>query len=218
MSEPSEMRKEEKHPVRSRLASDFFKKSYHVAQVHPLVSLALLLIAGAAAVPYGKTAHAKHALNAPRVLAAPQSSQPRQNFSLLSTMPAKPARAKSRPAPVPPVPPSPTGPPNAPVLFAPSNGTSGAPVSPPLDVSVTDPAGSNLTVSFYGKVASTIGPDFTVVALPDTQYYSSSLYGGTPAMFNAQTQWIVNNQNSLNIAYVAHLGDMVQNGDNGGEG
>jgi len=35
-------------------------------------------------------------------------------------------------------------------------------------------------------------------------------------MFNAQTQWIVNNQNSLNVAYVAHLGDMVQNGDNGG--
>ena len=35
-------------------------------------------------------------------------------------------------------------------------------------------------------------------------------------MFNAQTQWIVNNQNSLNIAYVAHLGDIVQKGDNGG--
>jgi len=216
MSDRRAMGKEEERQAKARLASTFFKKSYHLAQVHPLVCLALLLIAGAAAVPYGKTAHAQHTMNAPRLLAAPQSTQSRQTFSLLSTMPAKPARAKSRPAAAPPVPPSPTGPPNAPVLFAPSNGTSGATVSPTLDVSVTDPAGSNLNVTFYGKVASTVGPDFTVVALPDTQYYSSSLNGGTPAMFNAQTQWIVNIKNSLNVAYVAHLGDIVQNGDNGG--
>src|SRR5579864_3254863 len=195
MSERTEKGKDMELQVRSRWASTYLKKSYHAAQVHPLVCLALLMIAGAVAVPYGKSSHAQRAMNAPRVLAAPQSLQLRQNFSLSSTMPAKPARAKSRPAPVPPVPPSPTGPPNAPVLFAPSNGTSGATVSPTLDVSVTDPAGSNLNVTFYGRVASTVGPDFTVVALPDTQYYSSSLNGGTPDMFNAQTQWIVNNQN-----------------------
>ena len=58
--------------------------------------------------------------------------------------------------------------------------------------------------------------DFTLVALPDTQYYVSSLNGGLPAMFTNQTDWIVANSSIRNIAYVAQLGDCVQNGDNGG--
>jgi hypothetical protein len=58
-----------------------------------------------------------------------------------------------------------------------------------------------------------LASDFTIVALPDTQYYSAGLYGGTAAMFNAQTAWIVSNQASRNIAYVVHLGDIVQDGD-----
>ncbi|MGC1378152.1 MAG: metallophosphoesterase, partial [Anaerolineales bacterium] len=45
---------------------------------------------------------------------------------------------------------------------------------------------------------------------PDTQYYSDSY----PATFAAQTQWIANNKAALNIVYVAHLGDIVNN--NGG--
>jgi hypothetical protein len=57
------------------------------------------------------------------------------------------------------------------------------------------------------------GSDFTIVALPDTQYYSAGLLGGTAAMFKAQTAWIVSNQASRNIAYVVHLGDIVQDGD-----
>ena len=32
-------------------------------------------------------------------------------------------------------------------------------------------------------------------------------------MWFAQTDWIVTNRVSRNIAYVAHLGDIVQNGD-----
>jgi hypothetical protein len=46
---------------------------------------------------------------------------------------------------------------------------------------------------------------FTIVALPDTQYYSASY----PATFDAQTQWIANNAASQNIAFVTHLGDVV---------
>jgi hypothetical protein len=216
MARNYEIRNGKQHQTKARLARNVSKKSFQVAQVHPLVCLALLFIAGAAAIPHGKPAHSQTKLNATQSFSAPQSPQPRQGSSLLSAAPAKPAPKNSRLPVVPPLPTTPTGPPNAPVLFAPANGTSAATVSPTLDVSVTDPAGSNLSVTYYGKVASTVGPDFTVVALPDTQYYSSSLNGGTPAMFNAQTQWIVNNQNSLNIAYVAHLGDIVQNGDNGG--
>jgi PKD repeat protein len=47
--------------------------------------------------------------------------------------------------------------------------------------------------------------DFTIVVLPDTQFYSKSY----PAIFSSQTQWIVDNKDTLNIAYVAHVGDIV---------
>jgi hypothetical protein len=48
---------------------------------------------------------------------------------------------------------------------------------------------------------------FTYVALPDTQNYSQQT---PPTIFTSQTQWIVNNQASQNIAFVAHEGDVVQ--------
>src|SRR5689334_15423403 len=50
--------------------------------------------------------------------------------------------------------------------------------------------------------------DFTVVLLPDTQYYSESF----PSILNSQMQWIVNNAASLNIQMVLGLGDIVNNG------
>jgi Carboxypeptidase regulatory-like domain/Calcineurin-like phosphoesterase/Bacterial Ig domain len=50
--------------------------------------------------------------------------------------------------------------------------------------------------------------DFTVVLLPDTQYYSESF----PSILNSQMQWIVNNAVSLNIQMVLGLGDIVNNG------
>jgi hypothetical protein len=54
------------------------------------------------------------------------------------------------------------------------------------------------------------GPvDFTLIALPDTQFYSRDL----SPIFAAQTQWIVDNKSSMNIVYVAHLGDCVENGN-----
>ncbi len=71
--------------------------------------------------------------------------------------------------------------------------------------------------SLYSPVASVVtgvvvpntNEDFTVVFLPDTQYYSE-LYPGT---FDAQAQWIVNNKNNLNIVFVSHLGDVVEHSD-----
>jgi hypothetical protein len=73
-------------------------------------------------------------------------------------------------------------------------------------------------VNFYGKAIPSVtpGPNFSIVALPDTQYYSAGLKNGTLAMFNSQTQWIVNNRVAQNIAFVIGLGDIVQNGNNGG--
>ena len=49
---------------------------------------------------------------------------------------------------------------------------------------------------------------FLVIGLPDTQKYSE-LY---PEIFTAQTQWIVDNRQTLDIQFVTHYGDLVQHG------
>src|SRR5262245_29025684 len=51
--------------------------------------------------------------------------------------------------------------------------------------------------------------DFTIIHLPDTQFYTVNGLG----IFSAQTQWIVNNKNAMNIVYVAHVGDCVDDGN-----
>jgi 3',5'-cyclic AMP phosphodiesterase CpdA len=51
------------------------------------------------------------------------------------------------------------------------------------------------------------GVPWTLIALPDTQYYSSTY----PQIFDAQTQWIVDNKTERNILYVVHEGDIVDN-------
>jgi len=49
---------------------------------------------------------------------------------------------------------------------------------------------------------------FTVVVLPDTQIYSKKY----PDIFTSQTEWIVDNKEELNIKFVIHLGDVVNDG------
>ena len=51
-----------------------------------------------------------------------------------------------------------------------------------------------------------LAEDFTIILLPDTQLYSEK----HPEIFDIQTQWIVDNAESLNVAFVTHLGDIVQ--------
>ena len=55
--------------------------------------------------------------------------------------------------------------------------------------------------------------NFTLVVLPDTQKYAANRGGGTPEIFIAQTQWIAEKRDALNIVYVAHLGDCVNHAD-----
>jgi hypothetical protein len=50
---------------------------------------------------------------------------------------------------------------------------------------------------------------FTVIGLPDTQFYSESY----PEIFEAQTQWVADNIDFLGIEFVSHYGDVVQHGD-----
>ena len=60
----------------------------------------------------------------------------------------------------------------------------------------------------FDEVTITVhASDFTIIVLPDTQYYSRD---ASPT-FAAQTQWIVNSKNLKNIVHVAHLGDCVEN-------
>ena len=124
--------------------------------------------------------------------------------------------SKLRPAPLPQG--GSGSPPNPPTSNLPADGATGVSTSPTLSVNVSDPGSSNLTVNFYGKLvpATPTGSSFSIIVLPDTQYYSSNQSNGTLAMFNSQTQWIVNNRSADKIAFVIGLGDIVQNGNNNG--
>lgn len=110
-------------------------------------------------------------------------------------------------------------PPSQPINPSPSN-TGGSPlINTPLCATVSDPDGGNLTVTWYGRpkigqVAT--NQKFTVILLPDTQYYTAEpqgTNGGNNSMFKSQTSWIVNNRVTRNIAFVGQLGDCTEHGD-----
>lgn len=91
-----------------------------------------------------------------------------------------------------------------------------------VSFTVTDPDGNPMTVKLYGRKKSSTGAaDFTVIGMPDTQYYTEEPQGGpsgirqgaSNAFFKAQTQWIADNRTSRNIVFVSHLGDCSQNGN-----
>lgn len=58
------------------------------------------------------------------------------------------------------------------------------------------------------KPQTTGSENFTLIVLPDTQFYSASY----PDIFCAQTDWIVANKEKLNIMFVSQLGDIVNDG------
>ncbi len=91
-----------------------------------------------------------------------------------------------------------------------------------VTVTVTDPNGDLMTVKLYGrkKTCTSTAPNFSIIGLPDTQFYTeevqgtNSAGGGHNGIFKAQTQWIADHRLDSNIAFVVQLGDCVQNGDN----
>ena len=56
-------------------------------------------------------------------------------------------------------------------------------------------------------------PDFALVALPDTQYYTDEVRGAKFEMFTAQTGWVARNKTRQNIKAVIGLGDIVDHGE-----
>jgi hypothetical protein len=100
--------------------------------------------------------------------------------------------------------------PDAPILVGPANGAIAVSGAPALETVLSDADQDKMTATFFGRAVPPTTPDFTVVAIPDTQHYVDSSYYQT---FTAQTQWIVANRNALNVVFVTHLGDIVQNID-----
>jgi hypothetical protein len=96
-------------------------------------------------------------------------------------------------------------PPNQPVNPDPADGDLQVSIPVTLSVDVSDPDGDPMDVSFYQT--SPLPEDFTIVVLPDTQHYSESY----PLIFDSQTEWIVDNIGSMNIIFVTHEGDIVDN-------
>ena len=94
--------------------------------------------------------------------------------------------------------------PDEPVLISPLDGSTGVETPPTLAVSVSNPDGGQMDVAFSARPSS--APEFTIIALPDTQHYSEAF----PDIYTAQTQWIVDNQAARNIVFVTHLGDIVE--------
>ena len=103
-------------------------------------------------------------------------------------------------------------------LISPQGNTPNLGASPILTAAVSNRVPGNVTLTFYGREAATPFPgrDFAIAVLPDTQNYAREAAGNGDAvkeMWFAQTEWIITNRVSRNVAYVAHLGDVVQNGD-----
>jgi 3',5'-cyclic AMP phosphodiesterase CpdA len=95
--------------------------------------------------------------------------------------------------------------------FFPADGERMAHFPSRLHVVLSDASQTNGSYSFHLRPAAR--PDFSIIALPDTQNYCARKNGGTPEMFAAQVDWIVANRTNRNIVCVTHLGDIVENGD-----
>jgi pimeloyl-ACP methyl ester carboxylesterase len=61
-------------------------------------------------------------------------------------------------------------------------------------------------VDFYQQAAQTAAVEnFTVIVLPDTQFYSASY----PVIFDNQTRWVVGEVENMSVVFVTHEGDIV---------
>lgn len=83
-----------------------------------------------------------------------------------------------------------------------------------LEVAIDDADATDLEVSFHLREIGA-KDDFTIVVLPDTQYYTRA--NDNHDYFYDQTKWIMENQAAYNIVGVIHNGDIVDNGGNIGQ-
>lgn len=58
-----------------------------------------------------------------------------------------------------------------------------------------------------------VNAPFSIAIIPDTQYNTKESQGGSNDLFEAQIDWILANREKENIAYIIHLGDITDDGD-----
>ncbi len=95
-----------------------------------------------------------------------------------------------------------------PPLFVPSTSVdSGSKPQTTVDARAPIDTGADLVGADggAGSDAGSIPSDYSIVVLPDTQYYSASF----PDIFMRQASWIVENRDAQQIAFVLHTGDLV---------
>lgn len=100
-----------------------------------------------------------------------------------------------------------------PVLDQPSEGASvGVPLI--LRAQVEDDQGAALDATFHLRPAAPPVEPFSLVVLPDTQFYVyDSTWEQYGEAFPAQTAWIAQQREALGLAFVSHVGDIVQTWD-----
>ncbi|RLE21222.1 MAG: hypothetical protein DRJ50_09540 [Actinobacteria bacterium] len=92
------------------------------------------------------------------------------------------------------------------MIISPADGSTGVGSNPALCVEVDDPEAESMEVEFFARDLSVLpGEDFSIVLIPDTEFYSQSY----PYIFDSQIEWIVENREVRNIAFVSHAGDIV---------
>jgi 3',5'-cyclic AMP phosphodiesterase CpdA len=78
-----------------------------------------------------------------------------------------------------------------------------------LRLTATDAEGNSVADNF--RVRSAGENAYTIAVLPDTQDYTDARLGnGPPQTFYNMTQWLVDNEESHNIVFVGHVGDVTQ--------
>lgn len=80
-----------------------------------------------------------------------------------------------------------------------------------LGITLNDPDTTAHVTTFHVREI-TEAEDFSVVVLPDTQYYTVE-GNGFERYFYDQTKWVMDNRKAYNIKAVIHNGDIINNGD-----
>jgi len=90
-------------------------------------------------------------------------------------------------------------------LIQPEHNQAAVPLSADLEVSVTDPEGDPLSVTFYCRPRIAIDQPFKIIVLPDTQMYAMYY----PEIAIRQNEWIMQQKDEDNIVAIIHVGDSV---------
>lgn len=73
-------------------------------------------------------------------------------------------------------------------------------------------ASAMLLASSAGAAFNPQASTFSIMAIPDPQYYSETAALATQ-YYNSQMNWIVASQTTKNVAFVVGLGDNIEDGD-----